>query len=106
MFNYISSRKYNGLNPINITNTMKGVKMMNNLITFSGLEDIIRTAIKLSSISTREIAKKIMMSNSGMYCFTRGQNHISISKGDKIIEFLKLNDPMALQSALNLYFNN
>lgn len=79
---------------------------MNNLITFSGLEEIIRTAIKLSCFSASEIAEKICMSNSGMYCFTSGKNHISVSKGDEIIDFLKSNCPMALQAAINVYFNN
>lgn len=77
---------------------------MKNLINFSGLEEIIRTAIKLSLFSARDIAEEIKMSNSGMYCFTSGQNHISVNKGDEILSFLKDNDPMALQAATDLYF--
>lgn len=76
---------------------------MKELITFSQLEEVLRTAIKLSRFSAREIADKILMTSSGMYCFTTRKNHISISKGDEIIAFLKDNDPLALDASIHIH---
>lgn len=79
---------------------------MEKQINFSDLEAILRTAIKLSCFSAKDLAEVANMSKSGFYCFTSGQNHISIDKGDLIINHLKENNPQALSIATKLYLNN
>ncbi len=75
---------------------------MEKIINFSDLEAILRQAIKLSCFSAIELANIANMSRSGLYCFTSGQNHISIEKGDLIINYLKENNPQALTVAADL----
>ena len=79
---------------------------MDKTINFSDLEMILRKAIKLSDYSIKELADVSGMSKSGLYCFISGQNHISVEKGDLIINYLKENNPQALSVATNLYLNN
>lgn len=78
---------------------------MEKLIDFSGLEAILRTAIKISSLSIKDIANIADISKSGLYCFTSGQNHISVEKGDRIINYLKENDYKSLKIATEIYLN-
>ena len=77
---------------------------MEKLINFSDLEAILRTAIKLSRYSTKELAEVANMSKSGFYCFTSCKNHISTDKGDKILAFLREKDPKCIDLAANLHF--
>lgn len=79
---------------------------MENLISFSGLADILRIAIKFSMFSKKDIAEKVGMSKSGLYCFTSKQNNISIEKGDLLLTFFKEYDSKTLEVATNLYLNN
>lgn len=79
--------------------------MEKNPFTFSGLEEILRNAIRLSKFTTKEIAEKVGMSQSGLYSFMSGKNHISVENGDKIIAFLSENSLAAMRFALDVYFS-
>lgn len=78
---------------------------MDKQITFNGLEDILRTAIKLSDFAIKDLASAAQMSKSGIYCFTSKQNHISVEKGDALIKYIQEKDPQALKLATDLYLN-
>jgi hypothetical protein len=73
--------------------------MNEKTISFNGLESALRTAIKLSMFSVKDIAESLDMSVNGLYSFTSKRNHISADKGDKIINFLKEKDPQTFKVA-------
>lgn len=79
---------------------------MENLISFSGLSDILRTAIKLSMFPVKDIAEKVGMSKSGLYCFSSKQTNISTEKGDLLLAFFKQYDPKTLNVSTELFLKS
>lgn len=77
---------------------------MEKQINFSDLEAILRTAIKLSHFTAKDLAEVANMSKSGFYCFASGKNHISTDKGDMILAYLREKDPKCIDLAANLHF--
>ena len=71
--------------------------MNEKTLSFNGLESALRTAIKLSMFSVKDIAENVGMSVNGVYSFTSMRNHISADKGDAIINFLKEKDPKTFE---------
>lgn len=69
------------------------------IATFSDLENILRLAVKMCDISACEIASANGFTASGFSGFMTKRNHISIQKGDKLIEYFLQNHKEILEIA-------
>lgn len=59
------------------------------VFSFSELETVLRFAVQFVNVPKRQIAEEIGLSSSGFQKWLSGANHISIEKGDKLIEWFR-----------------
>lgn len=72
-----------------------------NFITFSELENTLRIAVKLCDEPLNRIATENGFTASGFSSWTTKRCHISIEKGDRLIEYFKKNYPDVLELAFS-----
>ena len=75
------------------------------IFSFSELETILRFSVRNVNVPTRKIADEIGFSHSGMNCWLADRNHISVEKGDKLIEWFKNNHNDILEMAIKCFSN-
>ena len=73
------------------------------LTAFKDIEQILLYAIKMPTITIKQVAQETNIGLSGLYKFSRGENHISPKNADCLLEWFKLNHPDILLAAEQLY---
>ena len=74
-----------------------------DLITYKELEQILLTAIKMPTITIRQVSAETGIGKSGLYKWSRGENRISPDKADILLNWFKDCRPDALIAAETLY---
>ena len=69
-------------------------------ITFSQLENILRTAVKLCDEPLSKIAIAVGFTPAGFSTWTTKRSHLSIEKGDNLVKYFNENYPEVLKLAI------
>ena len=73
------------------------------IYSFSEFEAILRFAVHNVDVSKRQIAEEIGLSVSGFNKWVVGANHISVEKGDKLIEWFRTQHLDTLEMAIKCF---
>ena len=73
------------------------------LFSFSELEKVLRFAVHNVKVPARQIAEEVGLSVSGLNSWLAEKNHISVEKGDKLIEWFRNQHLETLEMAVKCF---
>ncbi len=75
------------------------------VFSFSELEKVLRFAVHNVGVSKQQIAAEIGLSVSGFNKWLAGSNHISVEKGDKLVEWFRNQHLETFEIAIKCFIN-